>query len=264
MKKISIFFFLFVIVPQIFAQGIMNFKEETHDFGNIDEGVLVSYEFEFTNTGDQPLEITKVDASCGCTAPSWSTGAVYPNKKGIIKATFDSKDKPGPFTKSLTVKSNSKKQHLLLYIKGFVKAKASGITNTQGNKIENSVIKLTPPTIQLDRYAFDFGKIESGEKPKQRFTVSNTGQENLVITSLESKCNCISFGLSNGVVAPGQSEILELTINTDKIHLLDDVFIISTNDPFNPKRELKIKADIYENFGKQMFLERKNSAPFER
>ncbi|TAE69662.1 MAG: DUF1573 domain-containing protein [Bacteroidetes bacterium] len=264
MKKICIWLFLSFVLPSVFAQGIMNFKDETHDFGNIDEGMLVSYEFEFTNTGDQPLEIIKVDASCGCTAPSWTTGSIYPNKKGIIKATFDSKDKPGPFTKSLTVKSNSKKQHLLLYIKGFVKAKASGIANTQGKNAENSAIKLNPPSFQLDRYSFDFGKVESGEKPKQRFTISNTGQENLVITSLESKCNCISFGLSNGVVAPGQSEVLELTINTDKIHLLDDVFTISSNDPFNPKREMKIKADIYENFGKQMFLERKSNAPFER
>lgn len=264
MKKIVVaFLYTFVVANIAFAQGIMNFKDETHDFGNIDEGVFVSYEFEFTNTGDQPLEIIKVDASCGCTAPSWTTGSIYPNKKGIIKATFDSNGKPGAFIKSLTVKSNSKKQHLLLYIKGFVKGKASGISeNKQGNV--SGAVKLNPPAMQLDRYSFDFGKVESGERPKQRFSVSNIGQENLIITSLESKCNCIAFGLSNSVIAPGQGEILELTINTDKIHLLDDVFTITTNDPINPKRELKIKADIYENFGKQMFLERKNSTPFER
>ncbi|TAG50617.1 MAG: DUF1573 domain-containing protein, partial [Cytophagales bacterium] len=52
MKKILVaFLYAFVVANIAFAQGIMNFKDETHDFGNIDEGVFVSYEFEFTNTG---------------------------------------------------------------------------------------------------------------------------------------------------------------------------------------------------------------------
>jgi hypothetical protein len=266
MKKILLiaFFILFTSVTSLFSQGIMNFKEETYDFGNIEEGTLATYEFEFTNTGDQPLEIIKIDASCGCTSPSWTTGPIYPNKKGKIKASFDSKGRPGPFTKSLTIKSNAKKQHMLLYIKGFVKSKASGITDNTGNNNVVDAPKLNPPRLELDRYAFDFGKVESGERPKQRFSIMNTGQENLIITALESQCNCISFGLSNGVIAPGQSEILELTLNTDKIQVLDEVFSISTNEPVTNKKTIKLRAEIFENFSKQMFLERKNIAPFER
>ena len=40
----------------------IHFKEYQHDFGNIAEGEIVSYVFEFTNTGSAPLLIKSVSA----------------------------------------------------------------------------------------------------------------------------------------------------------------------------------------------------------
>ncbi len=245
-----------------FAQGIMNFKEETFDFGNIDEGTQAIHEFEFTNTGNQPIEISKVEASCGCTSPTFTKEAVMPGKKGKIKASFDSNGRPGMFLKSLTVKNNTQKPNLLLYIKGFVKGK-----KVENNPNPTNVVATplsAPPAIQMEKNQYDFGRVESGNRSKHRFMIYNSGGQDLVITNLESRCGCVSFGLSNSVIAPQQTEILELTLNADKIQELQDVFTISSNDPQTPKREIILFASIYQNFSKQMFKNKKGALPFEK
>src|SRR5689334_6348391 len=56
-----------------------------HDFGKIKLGVPVTHEFKFTNTGKTPLIITNVQASCGCTTPSWTKDPVPPGGSGYIK-----------------------------------------------------------------------------------------------------------------------------------------------------------------------------------
>ena len=48
------------------------FTKLEHDFGSLPQGKPVTYEFEFTNTGDQPLILDNVQASCGCTTPTWT------------------------------------------------------------------------------------------------------------------------------------------------------------------------------------------------
>ena len=62
---------------------------QVHDFGKIKQGVPVTHEFTFTNSGTVPLVITNVQASCGCTTPDWSKEPVMPGGKGFIKAVTD-------------------------------------------------------------------------------------------------------------------------------------------------------------------------------
>ena len=47
------------------------FREEEHNFGDIQDGAIVSHTFSFTNTGEAPLIISKATAACGCTVPQW-------------------------------------------------------------------------------------------------------------------------------------------------------------------------------------------------
>ncbi len=49
----------------------IEFKETTIDYGTIEKGADGVRTFEFTNTGDAPLIISKVNSSCGCTIPKW-------------------------------------------------------------------------------------------------------------------------------------------------------------------------------------------------
>jgi hypothetical protein len=105
-------------------KGVMKFKEETHVFGKIEQGKPVTQEFVFTNTGTDPVVISNVTASCGCTTPSWTKDPVLPGKTGTIKATYNAAA-AGPFNKNITVFSNSETPSFSLYLKGEVVAKAA-------------------------------------------------------------------------------------------------------------------------------------------
>lgn len=112
-----------------FAQkGVLKFKEETHKFGKVPQGVPVTNEFVFTNTGSDPVIISNVSASCGCTTPTWTKDPVLPGKTGSIKATFNAAT-PGLFNKSVTVSSNTEGGSVILYLNGEVVPKAAKPTS---------------------------------------------------------------------------------------------------------------------------------------
>lgn len=108
---------------ELATKGIaeITFKEKSHDFGTIKEGEVVETIFEFTNTGDIPLVISKIKASCGCTVPSnWSRDPIQPGEESSFSVKFDSKNKPNKQSKTVTVHSNAKKGVDYVSIKLFV------------------------------------------------------------------------------------------------------------------------------------------------
>ena len=97
-----------------------------HDFGTVSEGPAADHIFMVTNAGKEPLIITKVQPSCGCTTPSWTKEPIAPGKTGEIKASYGTQGRPGTFTKTLTVFTNAGNK--VLTIKGNVeKAPTSSV-----------------------------------------------------------------------------------------------------------------------------------------
>ncbi len=96
----------------------ITFKNVMHDYGTIYVGSDGSYEFEFTNTGNEPLILSKPRSSCGCTVPTWPKEPILPGETNKIKVTYNT-HKPGPFNKSVTIYSNANKT-VILRIKGKV------------------------------------------------------------------------------------------------------------------------------------------------
>jgi hypothetical protein len=90
-----------VLGPQI------TFLEETHDFGDITQGDKVEYVFEFENTGNEPLILSNVLTTCGCTATNWPRDPIAPGKKSEMAVQFNSTGKMGRQNKVVTVLSNA-------------------------------------------------------------------------------------------------------------------------------------------------------------
>lgn len=114
-------------------KGEMKFEKELHDFGTVIEGENATYEFVFTNTGKEPIIISNVAASCGCTTPSWTKEPVKPGQKGSIKAVYSSQNRPGPFNKQITVTSNAATSTKVLTIKGNVERQPAGVPENKTN-----------------------------------------------------------------------------------------------------------------------------------
>ena len=88
----------------------IQFATPVHDFGQIKGGEVVKYTYVFTNVGQQLLEITAVQAGCGCTtAGDWSR-RVEPGQTGSIPIQFNSGSFNGQIAKSVTVTCNDANQ----------------------------------------------------------------------------------------------------------------------------------------------------------
>ncbi len=86
---------------------VIAFEKATHDFGDIMSGDKVEHIFKFTNTGNEPLIITNIQVTCGCTAPEWPRQPIPPGQKGEIRIAFNSAGKSGKQVKPVTVLSNA-------------------------------------------------------------------------------------------------------------------------------------------------------------
>lgn len=102
------------------TKPIFQFDKETHDFGEIDEGPKYDHLFSFTNVGKEPLIITNVKASCGCTTPEWPKEPVMPGETSEIKVIYNTKGRLNNFNKAITITSNAITPTKRLYIKGKV------------------------------------------------------------------------------------------------------------------------------------------------
>jgi uncharacterized protein (DUF58 family) len=108
----------------------IEFEKEVHDYGNVKYGANGTCTFEFKNTGNAPLIISKATGSCGCTVPSWPKEPIAPGAKGTITVKYDTK-RPGPISKSVTITSNaSNEPSKVIRIKGTVGPAPEGTTPT--------------------------------------------------------------------------------------------------------------------------------------
>lgn len=104
-----------------FATGAkIEFEVKNHDFGEVPYKGEAIVNFEFKNTGDEPLILSNVKPSCGCTTPSWPKGEIKPGKSEVIKVQYRTTSRPGSFNKSITVYSNGSESPIVLRIKGVV------------------------------------------------------------------------------------------------------------------------------------------------
>ncbi len=121
MKKIVLVLFVGLLAFNLSAQekkAKIEFKTETVDYGKVERGGNGVRVFEFTNTGDAPLIISKVNSSCGCTIPKKPKDPIMPGKTGIIEVKYDTKRPAGPIRKAITVISNADTPTKVLKIKG--------------------------------------------------------------------------------------------------------------------------------------------------
>ena len=98
----------------------VNFAQTTFDFGDVDDGEMVTHVYKFTNTGSEPLVIKDAKGSCGCTVPKWPKTPIPPGEQGEIQVEFNSKGKTGKQSKRVTITANTDPAQSFLTISGNV------------------------------------------------------------------------------------------------------------------------------------------------
>ena len=238
------------------AQAVMQFASDSHDFGKVVEGTMATYEFKFKNTGNQPVVIANVQASCGCTTPDWTKTPVLPGKTGIIKAMYSSAGRPGVFNKTVTVTSNATEASKVLSIKGSVLTKDEIKPTLTAAQLAKS------PHLVLDKSSHDFGKMEVGQQPTARFIVKNTGKTELVLGALTAGCYCVGYKTPPTPIAPGQSSVVELIYSQRQLGQVSDAVTITSND-VSGDAKIVLRATIVRDLsGNSMVKESGTAVPF--
>ncbi|MBK0403853.1 DUF1573 domain-containing protein [Adhaeribacter sp. BT258] len=260
MKKI------FTILPALafmlasvnaFAQGVLKFESETHDFAKITEGVVATHEFKFKNTGNQPVIISNVQASCGCTTPAWSKDPVLPGKTGFIKAAYNSNGRPGAFNKTITVTSNGSEPTKVLTIKGDV------ITRAEAAKNYTPEQKAKSPKLVVTNNTHDFGKVETYRQATAKIKVKNTGKTDLVISDVKTNCNCVALQHIPEPIKPNKEATLELSYNPNLLGNRTEVVEIYSNDIVSEPAKVNLKAQVVKSLAPTSVVkEGTNSVPF--
>jgi len=68
---------------------VITFDKTVHDYGTLQQHGDGKCEFTFTNNGKEPLILSNVRSSCGCTVPTWPRQPVLPGQSEVIKVKYD-------------------------------------------------------------------------------------------------------------------------------------------------------------------------------
>ena len=102
---------------------VARFDKTVFEFEDLVQGNPGTASFVLTNDGNEPLIIASANASCGCTNLNYSKDPILPGKSITISATYNAAV-AGNFVKSVTVRTNSCDQPVVLQLKGKVVPKS--------------------------------------------------------------------------------------------------------------------------------------------
>lgn len=192
-------FFAAVLFAQ---QPVITFTTTEHDFGKINEADgRVSTIFEFKNEGMEPLVLSNVKASCGCTTPTWTKTPVEPGQTGAITVTYNPNGRPGRFQKTITVTSNATEGTKKLFIKGEVIPKAAKPVNKYPVKIGE---------LSVSANNMNFGTVLKGKAPVKAIEYANLTDQDIVVDVFTGDQDPILAQASLTTIKKGESGQIDI------------------------------------------------------
>jgi hypothetical protein len=103
---------------------ILFIEETLFDYGTIEMDANGIHNFIFKNIGKEPLVLSNVQSSCGCTVPTWPREPLMSGQQDTIVVKYDT-HRLGRFNKTISIFSNAQKPLVVVRIQGEVIAKAA-------------------------------------------------------------------------------------------------------------------------------------------
>lgn len=217
MKQVFFVSILLLVATSALAAPSILVEKPVHDFGTITQGEKVNHLFTVKNRGDEPLTITQLRSSCGCTAATLSAKTISPGKSGEVRVTFDSANFGGQVAKTVHIDSNDPRT-------------PSTVLTLQGKITE--LIAAAPRTLNL-------GTLKAGSRKEAVVTLENRGSAPFAVTSVHSPQAAIVGTPPSGKVNPGKSGEIAVVVTVPREgRFLSGYLTILTTHP--QKRELVV------------------------
>ena len=253
MKRFRLGLLFATCIATAIAQPQIAFDSTTHDFGTFEEETgKVTHEFKFVNTGDEPLLITNVRTTCGCTASDYTRKPIAPGDSGSVKVTYNPKGRPGRFSKPVYVTTNASGDRATLHIKGVVIGSKS---SRSANPYKIGDLSLRSLHIPL----FDTPK---GHLKEGQIFVRNEGKNEL-IPQFKNMPPHISAEMIPPILHPDEEGVIKIVYNPDKIDdwgFRRDEFDISLdNGSSNDYNTITVSTNLLDDFGALTPAQRKDA-----
>lgn len=96
------------------------------DIGTVREGEIVQYNAAIRNAGAEPLVITEISTSCGCTSTEYERQPIEPGAAGGFSFRFDSRGMWGIQHKLIEIQTNAARHAYKIVV-------VANVENDEGN-----------------------------------------------------------------------------------------------------------------------------------
>lgn len=132
---------------------------------------------------------------------------------------------------------------ILLLIAAFTQVAAQTSSSTVAVAMDNQSIVKSGPVATFDKTVFDFTGLTQGKPETASFTLTNEGNEPLIISSANASCGCTNLTYAKEPILPGKSTTISVTYNAAALGDFMKTITVRTNASDQPV-VLKIKGKV--------------------
>jgi hypothetical protein len=230
----------------------IRFIEKEFNFGTFRESAgIVTHEFIFVNEGEGPAIINNVSSNCGCTVTQWTSDPVPPGGSGSVTVNYNPEDRPGTFSRPVTVQSNSVTPSVTLLVKGVVIPV----------DLVGEVFRYRIGDLLLSGIYASFGELYKGDTAKQILKVYNSSETDSLAVSFQGLPRYIKVNTFPRLIEPGGEGSIEIFYNTNWINDWDyivDRLQVNINEK-ETGESINVTSNLREDFSKLTAEDLKNA-----
>lgn len=202
----------------------------------------VDFFFDFSNAGNKPLVITRVETSCGCATANYNKQPVQPGGKGRVTVTYNPDGHSGKLLRKIFVFTNSSGTYpaARLTLEGEIMPSADAAL--KGYPVAMGNLRLKSRNISI-------GEISRSTSKTERIECVNSGNKPLRLQAMAMTPDWITFRTEPEVIGPGETADLVMTVDGTRIPAgmkgdLTHSLIIEGPDVRPSERSLRITVHI--------------------
>jgi hypothetical protein len=100
------------------------------------------------------------------------------------------------------------------------------------------------PVISVDKDVHNYGELEKGGDPYCEFTITNKGNEPLIISNAKGSCGCTVPEWSREPILPGESTVMKVKYDTKRVGPINKSVTVTSNAVNEPTKVLRIKGKV--------------------
>ena len=102
----------------------------------------------------------------------------------------------------------------------------------------------TGPMLSIDKEVHDYGTITQGSNGDCEFTVTNTGDQPLIISQCQGSCGCTVPNCDTAPIKPGATSVIKVHYDSNRVGAINKSVTITSNAGNAPSKVVRIQGTV--------------------